>query len=72
LVLHRCYFYAQFWTMYRLINIAILVALYWEADSAYCLYLAFTLLVYVVPPYATLTRAHTHQLTTTTTTPTTT
>lgn len=40
------YFYAAFWCMFRPIYVAILIMVYLEADSGYCLYLAFTLLVY--------------------------
>ena len=38
-------FYASFWTMFRPIYVAILVMVYMDIDSGYCLYLAFTLLV---------------------------
>jgi len=39
-------YYAAFWCMFRPIYVAILVTVYLKVDPGYCLYLAFTLLVY--------------------------
>eukprot|EP00041_Stephanoeca_diplocostata_P029569 m.877794 g.877794 ORF g.877794 m.877794 type:complete len:814 (+) comp23583_c0_seq12:281-2722(+) len=38
--------YATFWTAYRFVYIVLLFLIYYDVDSAYCLYLAFTLVVY--------------------------